>query len=75
MIDNKPTRTNGQSGKDERYFQWDRQLGEIEVYDSNGKHAGAVDPFTGKMIKPASPKKVPLNISAIDDQNSRTSLV
>ena len=35
-----------------RYFEWDPLHGEFEVYNTNGRHLGAVDP-TGTFIKPA----------------------
>jgi len=36
-----------------RYFSWDSLHGEIEVFDLNGKHLGALNPFTGQKIKDA----------------------
>ena len=47
------TRTNAQSGKDRRYFEWDHTHGDIEVYDRNGGHLGSMNPLTGEMHKPA----------------------
>ena len=44
------TRTNGETGSDKRYYQWDRTHNNIEVYDSNRKHLGAMDPKTGEMV-------------------------
>ena len=49
------TKTNGVSGKGRRYYEWDHTHGEIEVYDSSGRHLGAMDPETGAMTKPAVP--------------------
>ncbi|QLQ14270.1 MAG: hypothetical protein HZY74_08965 [Brevundimonas sp.] len=49
---NATTRTNGLSGRQRRYYQYDRRHGgEVEVYDRNGRHLGAADPHTGEMIK------------------------
>ena len=48
----KSTKTNGLTGKKTRYYQWDHTHGDIEVYDSNEKHLGTMDPQTGEMIKP-----------------------
>jgi hypothetical protein len=36
----------------QRYFTWDALHGEIEVFDKKGRHLGAADPITGKLIKP-----------------------
>jgi len=36
-----------------RYYTWDSLHGEIEAYTKNGKHLGALDAVTGKLIKPA----------------------
>lgn len=47
------TRTNGLNGRQQRFFEWDHTHGEIEVYDRNGNHLGAMDPATGELIKPA----------------------
>ena len=49
------TRTNGASGKDRRYYEKDRTHGDVEVYDSRGKHLGSMDPITGRMTKPPVP--------------------
>jgi hypothetical protein len=34
-----------------RYFTWDAQHGEVEVFTSRGDHLGAVDPISGRFIK------------------------
>lgn len=34
-----------------RYYTWDSVHGEVEVYTKRGKHLGAIDPVTGKLIK------------------------
>ena len=34
-------------------YEWDHAHNDIEVYDSNGKHLGSMDPITGEMYKPA----------------------
>ena len=47
------TKTNGESGKNKRYYEWDYRHGEVEVYDQNGKHLGSLDPKTGA-VKPNS---------------------
>lgn len=36
-----------------RLFEWDALHGELEVYNSRGRHLGAVDPATGVLIKGA----------------------
>jgi hypothetical protein len=36
-----------------RLYTLDSLHGEIEVFNARGKHLGAMDPRTGKMIKPA----------------------
>lgn len=37
----------------DRYFTWDSLHGEIEVFNTRGRHLGAADPVSGVMIKPA----------------------
>ena len=49
------TKTNGLSGKDRRFFEWDHTHNDIEVYDNKGKHLGSADPNTGEITKPAVP--------------------
>ena len=34
-------------------YTWDALHGEIEYFDSRGRHRGALDPITGEPIKPA----------------------
>jgi hypothetical protein len=46
------TRTNGLSGKQAQYYEWDYTHNDIEVYDSKGRHIGSMDPMTGEMTKP-----------------------
>jgi len=41
------------TGKNRRYYNWDHTHKDIEVYGSNRKHLGSMDPTTGKMYKPA----------------------
>jgi len=41
------------SGNKLRYYSWDHLHNEIEVFDKLGKHLGAMDPTTGKIIKEA----------------------
>ncbi|MDQ1746362.1 MAG: hypothetical protein QOD07_625, partial [Frankiaceae bacterium] len=47
-----PTRTNGEGGRNRRYYQWDYTHSDIEVFDRNGNHLGSADPETGEMYKP-----------------------
>jgi hypothetical protein len=49
------TRTNGKSGKKRRYYEWDYTHGDIEEYDSNGRHCGSLDGETGEPTKPPVP--------------------
>jgi len=49
------TKTNGESGKRRRYFEWDHTDGDIEVYDGRGNHLGSASPETGEQTKPAVP--------------------
>ncbi|MGH7134401.1 MAG: colicin E3/pyocin S6 family cytotoxin [Pirellulales bacterium] len=46
------TKTNGLSGKDRRYYEWDHTHDDIEVYNSRGEHLGSMHPMTGEMYKP-----------------------
>jgi hypothetical protein len=41
------------SADGERYYTWDARHEEVEVFDKRGRHRGAVDPFTGALVKPA----------------------
>ncbi|MFN0094297.1 MAG: colicin E3/pyocin S6 family cytotoxin [Dehalococcoidia bacterium] len=34
-----------------RYYPWDSLHGEVEVFNSRGRHLGAVDAITGKQTK------------------------
>jgi hypothetical protein len=43
------------SRRGHRFFTWDSLHGEVEVYDSRGRHLGAMDPVTGAMTKSAVP--------------------
>lgn len=36
-----------------RYYQWDELHGEIEMYNKQGWHLGALDAQSGKLIKEA----------------------
>ncbi|AIL66130.1 Cytotoxic domain protein [Rickettsiales bacterium Ac37b] len=45
------TRTNGLSGKERRYYEWDNLHNDIEVFDHKGKHLGSMNPKTGVMYK------------------------
>jgi RHS repeat-associated protein len=44
-------RTTG-SGRKQRHYEWDHTHGDIEVYDSNGRHLGSAHPDTGELYKP-----------------------
>ncbi|MFE3965371.1 RHS repeat-associated core domain-containing protein, partial [Streptomyces cyaneofuscatus] len=46
------TKTNGKTGKNKRYYEWDYTHGDVEVYDSKGNHLGSADPMGGKIYKP-----------------------
>ena len=46
-------KTNGLRGSKKQYFDWDYRHNDIEVYDANKKHLGSMDPYTGKIYKPA----------------------
>ncbi len=52
------TKTNGLTGKKKRYYEWDHRHNEIEIYDARGKHLGAIDPISGKLIKSPDKKKI-----------------
>ena len=41
------------SDNGKRYFTWDSLHGEIEVFNKNGHHLGALDAVTGRFLKPA----------------------
>ncbi len=49
------TKTNGESGRRRRLYEWDFTHGDVEEYDSRGNHLGSVDPATGNQTKPAVP--------------------
>ena len=50
-----PYRRQG-SGRNLRYYKWDYlHYCEVEVYDRNGRHLGAVDGMTGQQIKGPTP--------------------
>jgi hypothetical protein len=48
-------RTNGKSGRERRYYEWDHTHGDIEVYNRYGNHLGSMDPVSGAMVKPPIP--------------------
>ena len=54
-----PVRTNGLTGSKRRSYEWDYLHNEIEVFDSNNVHLGAMDPLTGEMIKPPNSGRTP----------------
>jgi len=37
----------------QRYYTWDSQHGEVEVFDKQGYHLGTLDATEGKPLKPA----------------------
>lgn len=45
----------------DRYYSWDEFHGEIEVFDKQGRHLGALDAITGKKIKKARKERT-LNV-------------
>jgi len=47
----KDVKTNGLSGKDRRYYQWDYLHNDIEVFDKDFNHLGSIDPISGNMYK------------------------
>jgi Cytotoxic len=40
-----------------RIYEWDKQHGAVEVYDSRGHHLGEYDHVTGNRLKPADPAR------------------
>lgn len=46
---NGPPRWRSPDGK--RLYEWDDLHGEIEVYNKQGRHLGALDPVSGEFIK------------------------
>jgi len=68
-------RTNGLSGKRRRYFEWDfggggRHQSEIEVFDQNANHIGAMDPLTGSMKEGSRVEGRETDISRVDDDDN-----
>ncbi|THD03160.1 hypothetical protein B1810_11320 [Panacagrimonas perspica] len=49
------TKTNGKTGKERRFYEWDHTHGDIETYDPRGRHLGSANPETGAMTKPPAP--------------------
>ncbi|MCB4234350.1 hypothetical protein LDL59_02365 [Kaistella anthropi] len=37
---------------DGKILEWDKQHGDVEVYNKNGKHLGSARPKTGELYKP-----------------------
>jgi RHS repeat-associated protein len=55
------TKTNGQKGKDKRFYEWDRRHNDIEVYGGRGTHLGSMHPTTGVIYKPPVPgRSIPI---------------
>jgi hypothetical protein len=51
-----PTRGGERRWRDDsghRIYTWDAMHGEVEVFNSRGKHIGVADPVSGETIKPA----------------------
>jgi RHS repeat-associated protein len=48
-------KTNGLSGRERRYAEWDYGEGHIEIYNRNGDHVGAFDAIDGHEVKPREP--------------------
>ena len=48
-------KNNGKKGKKKQYYEWDHTHNDIEVYDSNGRHKGSMEPNTGNIYKPPVP--------------------
>jgi hypothetical protein len=44
-------KTNGESGKNRQYYEWDYTHNDIEVYDKSGNHLGSMNPVTGDIYK------------------------
>ncbi|MGH7573968.1 MAG: SpvB/TcaC N-terminal domain-containing protein [Longimicrobiales bacterium] len=42
-------------GKGTRHYEWDHTHGDIEAYDSKGRHLGSMNPSTGELYKPRVP--------------------
>lgn len=48
--------SNGRRWRDaagKRLYEWDARHGELEMYNAQGRHLGAVDPQTGALVKAA----------------------
>ncbi len=66
-------RTNGLSGRRERFYQWDYKHGEIEVYNGRNEHIGVLDPVTGEWAKPPkSDRTIKKDMSDATDLRSQT---
>lgn len=48
-------KTNGEAGSKKRYFEWDYEKNEIEMYNHRHQHLGSLDPKTGKVYGSAVP--------------------
>lgn len=48
-------KTNGLSGRNKEYYQWDFTHSDIEVYNDKKDHIGSMDPKTGEIYKPKVP--------------------
>lgn len=45
--------TRWRNSAEDRLYEWDGLHGELEVYNSRGRHLGVVDPNTGEFLTPA----------------------
>jgi hypothetical protein len=44
-------KTNGETGKKQRFYTWDHEKNQIEVFDRNNNHLGAMDPVSGTIYE------------------------
>ena len=45
----------------QRYYTWDALHGEVELFSSRGRHLGALDPITGRLLSSGvKGRKLPL---------------
>ena len=44
-------KTNGETVKKQRFYTWDREKNQIEVFDRNNNHLGAMDPVSGTIYE------------------------
>lgn len=68
-------RTNGLRGKKRRYFSWDSEKNEIEVFDSRREHIGSIDPLTGHRTGGPKNRRVPKSVVELDRENEDNRMV